>query len=63
MNGLNRKELKELYRVRALLRSQIARLDAQIIVLDRGPVAAIRRATRHTRGRAAVVPYGFGVRA
>jgi len=43
VDGAIQKELKELYKLRARLRSQIARLDSQIVALDGGPVANLRR--------------------
>lgn len=48
----SQRELNELYKLRARLRSQIARLDSQITALDGGPIANLRRVASGTAKRA-----------
>jgi hypothetical protein len=57
VNGAIRDELRELYKLRARLRSQIARLDSQIVALDRGPLSDLRRVAAGNRMRHSNVPH------
>ena len=52
----SQRTLGELYKLRARLRSQIARLDSQITALDGGPVANLRRVSAGTNKRATRAP-------